>query len=282
MLFGVQGRRVRKSPMISSDLDSGTRLKFRPKIVRRSPTISRLLTLPSKPGLHAEWPVSPRNPARQQVLSSTRPVLHRASRNARVPRRRRRVISLVLSYRLRVSGSRRCVMRKRRAPTTSKTRIAESAGWLMDTLVKPPKTRRTSESPRAPIISLACLLSWPATHIASLPLTACDMSSVLPASSPISLSKDKTTLDASIKNKIATSWRSRTAVSGLEALVRSVPAFPATNDTSSITEAGIVNAFFFADIPYSPRNPTISTIRIPSPRNTCDGTTRTIQGAKKR
>src|SRR5437879_13412817 len=204
--------------MISSDLDSGTRLHFPPNICLRAPTISRLLTLPSKAGLHAEWPVSPRNPARQQILSSTKPVLHRASRNARVPRRRRRVISLVLSYRLRVSGSRRCVMRKRRAPTTSKTRIAESAGWLMDTLVKPPKTRRTSESPRAPIISLACLLSWPVTHIASLHLTTCDISSVLPASSPISLSKDRTTLDASIKNKIEPDWSSRTAVSRLQAL----------------------------------------------------------------
>src|SRR5438128_2441994 len=66
------------------------------------------------------------------------------------------------------SGSRLCVIRKTRAPTTSKTRIAENAIWLIDTLVRPPKTRRTSERPSAPIESRACRVSWPLTHVSDL------------------------------------------------------------------------------------------------------------------
>jgi hypothetical protein len=81
-------RRDGKSPIISPDLESERWLKFRPRIVRRSPTISRLFALPSKPGLHPKWQESPRNPARQQIPSPKGGVLANASRDARAVERK--------------------------------------------------------------------------------------------------------------------------------------------------------------------------------------------------
>src|SRR2546425_6692101 len=182
----------------------------------------------------------------------------------------------------RVSGSRLCVMRKRRAPTTIKTRIAENASWSIDTLVKPPRTRRTSERPSAPIDSLACPSSWPLTHLSNRSMTARAPSSVLPASSLDSLSKAKTTLEASMKNMTETNCTNKTAVSGAGARARSVPTFPAKSTTRSATEARVTDVCFFASIPYNPTDMMTSTKTTPSPRNTWDGIPRTIQGTNTR
>jgi len=173
-------------------------------------------------------------------------------------------------------------MRKTRAPTTSRTRTAENASWLTDTLVKPPRTRSTSESPSAPTISRACLPSCPLTHMPSLSLIACDISSVLPSSSPVSASNDRTTLDASMKNMTARNWRSRTAVSGFGAIVRSIPTFPATSKTSNVTEARVASACLSANVPANPTTTMTSIISNPSPRKTREGTVRMIHGARNR
>gem|GEM_PF-5549429 len=85
-----------------------------------------------------------------------------------------------------------------------------------------------------------------------------------------------------MKNMTATNWKSRTAVSGFGAMVRSVPTFPATSNPSKTTDARVVSACFPANVPANPTTTITSAISIPSPRKTWEGTARTIQGARNR